>query len=186
MLNGLIKVLQLLEKIPGVGKHLKGATQEVEGWADSMHEKAANKMNDTQKRLSVNGVIDSASNGFDLAGKATGEELADSFGKDLDATIKRIGDFQNKNTTAALNMAKPEGKGGTVPEMETHTGVKLGPAFASSMMKIGGGGVSVGVGSSDPLLSENQKQTRILESINNNLKPKVKQTTTEKGIARFK
>jgi len=55
------------------------------------------------------------------------------------------------------------GQGAPTEDMTEASRRKLGAAFAQTLFKIGGGGVSVGGGGAvDPVLQENRRQTSLL------------------------
>ncbi len=108
-------------------------------------------------------------------------QLAEAKSAGNDEEAKRLEWLQNYNRELArLRELMPEDQAQSIAARmvnasmtegpNTTSGGRSGPLFASTMMAVGGGGFSVG--GSDPMLEENRRHTRLLETIARNTVPR--------------
>jgi hypothetical protein len=88
------------------------------------------------------------------------------FDQAVDATNAAI--EANKAAADKYEQEHKPGQQGPTDDMTEEPKRKLGAAFAQTLFKIGGGGVSVGGGAADPVLQENRRHTSLLQTIAKN------------------
>lgn len=181
MLEGVAKILDLLAYVPGLNDKMTNAANAVRGSAASWNASAKQSKERSADQLAgptakiMERYGEAAKNigaafqkGKDIAPKFDTDSTANAWWESVDKVKGMVA--QNQASADKFNAEnRPENAGGAIADMETETKQKLGPIFAGSMMKIGGGGTSVG-GGKDPLLEENRRQTGYLSQIASSLK----------------
>ena len=169
LLDGIAKLLDYLSGIPLIGEKIGQGAKEMQGWADTVRksgqdnrdaggdlltpafDKAATRMRDAFDNIGT-----ALSEGFDKGNSLIDtsdweQHLGDAVGSVMDR-VQSVSEQSRK----AVEPAKPAGPM-IDPEEDASKGKK--PAI-SAIQRIGGGGAAYGAG--DPMLREQQRQTREL------------------------
>jgi hypothetical protein len=190
LLDGVAMLLDHLEKIPGIGKHIGNAADNVRKEAEKIRDKGEKNRSKGEDLIGPAAqkikqrFFDEMHNvgaAFKKGQAAAGNVIDTSSSQAaLDASVGKVMAAVQANKKAAdkFNAEHKPGQRGPAPAMIDDRKRKLGPAFAQSLFKLGGGGISVGVGGKDPILEENRRHTSLLQQIARNTALKTGGLTT--------
>jgi len=167
LLDGIAKLLDYLSGIPLIGEKIGAGAKEMQGWAQSVRESGQENRNaggdlltpafgkaTTRMRDAFSNIGTALSEGFDK-----GNSLIDTSGLEqhLDDAVGSV--MQHAQTVSEESRKAVEPPKPTGPLLDPEDG-KPAKAAVSAIQRIGGGGAAYGNG--DPMLREQQRQTREL------------------------
>ncbi len=177
LLNGIGDLLDKMRNIPQIGHALGKGADSLHKTAEKMQERSSKNMSKAGDLLTpawnkaTDQIKSSAANigGAISQGMTIGHVFDTSDAqKSMDTSIGKVFDAEAKQQADADKFNKDHKPGQQAPTEDlTEQKVRWGPAFIGTLMKIGGGGRSVG-GAQDPILRENQKHTTLLQTIARN------------------
>ena len=189
LLDGVAMILEKMKSIPGLGKKLGHAAESVRSEAaawrrkgNANEDRGADLLGPTIDKIKqrfmdeLQNVGAAFQKGQSVAPRFDTSEAQASMDKAIDTVFKAV--QKNQESADKFNAENKPGQQGAVPDMEETRRFKIGPAFASTLMKIGGGGTSVGSTSKDPVLEENRRHTSLLQTIAKNTALKTGGLTT--------
>ena len=189
LLDGIALLLEKMKSIPLVGEKIGKGAQAINAEANKIREHGQKNRDAGADRLApavdaikqrageaMNNLGDAFQKGFTTAPKVfdTGDTQKE-FDKAVDSTNAAIA--ANKTAADKFNEEHKPGQQEPTEDMTEQKKMRLGPAFTSTLMKIGGGGSSVG-GGADPILQENRRHTSLLQTIAKNTALKTGGLTT--------
>ena len=176
LLDGIALLMEKMKNIPGIGKKMSAGAEAVRSAAQTVREKGeANRSKagdllapavDKAKGQLANSMKDigtAFNKGYDMAPKISTKENEDSMDKSIDAVNRRVA--RQQADADKFNEEHKPGQLELTEDMTESKNRKFGPAFVSTLMKIGGGGTSAGGGTADPILRENQRHTSLLQQL---------------------
>jgi hypothetical protein len=180
LLDGIALLLEKMKGIPLVGEKIGKGAQAISDEANKIRERGQKNRDAGGDKLSpaidkikqnaadsLNRVGDAFQKGYTTAPKVfdTGDRQKE-FDQAVDSTNAAI--TANKAAADKYEQEHKPGQGAPTEDMTEAPKRKLGAAFAQTLFKIGGGGVSVGGGAVDPVLQENRRHTSLLQTIAKN------------------
>ena len=180
LLDGIALLLEKMKTIPLVGEKIGKGAEAISEEANKIREhgqknrdaggdKLGPAVDAIKQRASdaLKNIGDAFAQGYATAPKAfdTGDTEKE-FDKAVDSTNAAI--EANKAAADKYQQEHKPGQKGPTEDMTEEPKRKFGAAFAQTLFKIGGGGVSVGGGSVDPVLQENRRHTSLLQTIAKN------------------
>ena len=173
LLDGIAKLLDWLSGIPLIGDEIGEGAKEVQSWADGVRvasdenkqasadlltpafDKAGNRMRETFENIGT-ALSDGFTKGSSLIDTSDWEtQLSDSIGGVMDRVQK-----VSEQARADVEPKKPTGAQLTLDDAEEDKPQKTVKNAVSAIQRIGGGGAAYSNG--DPMLREQQRQTREL------------------------
>jgi len=191
LLEGIATLLEKMKAIPLIGDKIGKGAESVRAAAQTVRDKGeANRSKGAdllapaidkatgQLKTSVAAIGSAFMSGFNNAPKPFDTTNAqESMDKSIDAVNKQM--EKQQADADKFNKEKKPGQQAPTTELNEAPIRKSWPAFAQTLMKIGGGGTSVGGGGTqDPILRENQKHTSLLQTIARNTALKTGALTT--------
>ena len=180
LLDGIALLLEKMKTIPLVGEKIGKGAEAISEEANKIREHGQKNRDAGGDKLgpAVDAIKQRASDALKnigdafAKGYATAPKVFDTgdtekeFDKAVDSTNAAI--EANKAAADKYQQEHKPGQKGATEDMTEEPKRKFGAAFAQTLFKIGGGGVSVGGGSVDPVLQENRRHTSLLQTIAKN------------------
>jgi len=184
LLDGIALLLEKMKGIPLVGEKIGKGAQAISVEANKIRERGQKNRDAGADRLSpaVDAIKQRASDALKNIGDAFAKGYASApkvfdtadrekeMGDAIDSTYAAM--EANKAAADKYEQEHKPGQQEPTDDMTEEPKRKMGAAFVQSLYKIGGGGVSVGGGSVDPVLQENRRHTSLLQTIARNTAPK--------------